>query len=511
MGTTVKQRVEACVDTDHMKAWLRLAPDTELDFELNPLTPGEVVAALEAAKVAADDAVVARIDEFIKQIHEQSDQDNKRPGEFLIAEGRPPVEGEHGTFEWDESLTASEADDQEAQIDHRTVNTIRTVEKDAVIGKIVPPVPGTPGVDVHANTLSPRKRLETVTPQANVRLADDGQTVIATAAGYIVLDGTKLSIREVLEINGDVDFESGHVDATIDVNIRGTIQDLFEVKSKKSITVGGAVQAATLWAGEDILVRGGILSRDKGSVTAEGRIAAKFCDEATVHARGDLHVTKEAINSHLYTRGMLKAVRAAIIGGEVYARNGVEVHTLGSDACVATRVHLGTPLAVYKQAQKTEAGFKKQEESVQKIRDTVQPLIANLRRLTAAQKEKATELLYQAGGIEADIKAKRQELEAMFAAHRPAEPPGVTVHGRICQNVVIAINNRETHFHKEFKGPLRIEQRQIKNVTEFVVVNQLTGSITTLNSTDCDLSAVPDGIDPTPDADAAPVDSPAKA
>ena len=76
MGTTVKQRVEASVDTDHMKAWLRLAPDTELDLELNPLTPGEVVAALEAAKVAADDAVVARIDEFIKQIHEQSDQDN---------------------------------------------------------------------------------------------------------------------------------------------------------------------------------------------------------------------------------------------------------------------------------------------------------------------------------------------------------------------------------------------------------------------------------------------------
>ena len=79
--------------------------------------------------------------------------------------------------------------------------------------------------------------------------------------------------------------------------------------------------------------------------------------------------------------------------------------------------------------------------------------------------------------------------------------------------MVIGINNRETHFHNELKGPLRIDQRQIENVTEFVAVSQLTGSVTTLNSTDCDLSTVPDQVDPTPhpDADAAPVDSPAKA
>ncbi len=42
------------------------------------------------------------------------------------------------------------------------------------------------------------------------------------------------------------------------------------------------------------------------------------------------------------------------------------------------------------------------------------------------------------------------------------------------------------------KGPLLIEQRQIKDVTEFVAVNTLTGSITALDSSECDLNDVED-------------------
>jgi len=485
MGTNVEQRVIVSVDADHLTAWLHLAPDTECW----DLTPGEIVSALESASVAVDDAATERIKQFVEQVTQQ-----QRPEKFLIAEGQSPVEGEHGTFVWDESLEEPEVDaDQEGQLDYRSLKSIPTVEKGAVIGKIVPPKPGTPGMDVHGNALKPKKRLESVKLQANVALSEeDGESVIATEAGRVVLDKRKISIREVLEINGDVDFDSCNIDATNDVLVHGTVRDLFEVKSKKSITVGGAVEAAILQADEDILVRGGILGRGKGQVTAKGKIAAKFCDEGDLRADAGIVIAKEAINSRVHTAEKLIAERAAIIGSEVYARQGAEVHTLGSEACVPTRVAVGIHLGLFKKSQKIDAEIKKQQETVEKIRQMVQPFLAEIKRLNSSQKQRATELLYQAEEAEALCQSKRDQQKKMLEEASLEEPPYVKVNGKICQKVVIIIDDRETHFQEETKGPVKIEKRKVDNVTEIVSVNQSTGSITTLNSAPCDLSQVPD-------------------
>ena len=474
------------VDADHLKAWLRLAPETE-HWDL---TPGEVVSALESASVALDDATAERIKHFVEQVTQQE----QPPEEFLIAEGQPPVEGEHARFIWDESLEEPESDpDQEGQVDYRSLNMIRTVEKGAVIGKIVPPEPGTPGTDVHGNLLKPKKRLEPVKLQAHVALSEeDGESVIATESGRVVLESGKIGVREVLEISGDVDFESGNVDATSDVSIRGTVRDLFQVKSKKSMTINGAVEAAFVQAGGDVLVRGGILNRGKGKVIAKGKIAAKFCDEADLRADAGIVIAKEAINSRLHTTGKLTAERAGIIGGEVYARQGADVHTLGSEACVPTRVAVGIHLSLFKKSRKIDAETKKQQETVEKICQRVQPLLADVKRLSSEQKEQATGLLYQAQEIGTQIKAKQAQREEMLATGDSQEAPYVRVNGRICQKVVIIIDDRETHFQEETKGPVKIEKRKVDNVTEIVSVNQSTGSITTLNSAPCDLSQVPD-------------------
>ena len=490
MGTKTEQRVLVAVDADHMKAWLRLAPEVDLA----DLTAGEITVALEAAKVAVGDPVVARIHEFLEQVAEKQADEGKAPREaFLTAEGRPPVEGQHGEFIRAKPPDQQDQDnDEDARIDYRTVNMIRTVEKDEVIGTVKPPVPGRPGIDVHANEVQPRKRIEAIKLQANVRLAEDRRAVIAEEAGRVVLDGNKLFIRPVLDINGDVDFESGNVDATSDVNVRGTVRDLFEVLSKKSITISGAVEAAKVEADEDMVVRGGIMARSKGVVRAGGRIVTKMCNEAYLHAEGGIEVTKEVLNSRLYTMGKLLSKRAVVIGGEVYAREGVEVHTIGSDACVPTRVWVGIHPRVFKRVRQLEAECKKQQESVEKIRNMVKPLLDNVKRLASSQKEQATELMYQADMIEQTIQAKRAEQEELLAANRPASPPYITVQGRVCQNSTIAIDGREVHFHDDVKGPIKIEKRKVENVTEVVAVNSLTGSVTTLGSTDLDPDTVPD-------------------
>jgi len=171
---------------------------------------------------------------------------------------------------------------------------------------------------------------------------------------------------------------------------------------------------------------------------------------------------------------------------------GAEVHTLGSEACVPTRVAVGIHLGLFKKSQKIDAEIKKQQETVEKIRQMVQPFLAEIKRLNSSQKQRATELLYQAEEAEALCQSKRDQQKKMLEEASLEEPPYVKVNGKICQKVVIIIDDRETHFQEETKGPVKIEKRKVDNVTEIVSVNQSTGSITTLNSAPCDLSQVPD-------------------
>jgi uncharacterized protein (DUF342 family) len=401
---------------------------------------------------------------------------------FLLAEGTPPVEGCHGEFIWDESYDAPAVALEDERIDYRTINTIRTVEQDRSIGIITPPDPGQPGIDVHGNQLQPKKRVEAINLQACVRLAEDGKTVIAEEAGQVILEGSKLYIRPVLDINGDVDYESGNVDATSDVNVRGTVRDLFEVISQKSIVVGGAVEAARVEAVGDVDVHGGILGRGKGTVQAGGLISAKFCNEASLRAEGGIVIGKEVINCRVHTRGKVLAQRAAVIGGEVFAREGAEVYTMGSDASIPSRINVGTHPDVLRRARQLHAESEKLQHVVDKIRNLVNPLMDDVQRVSATRKEQLAELMHQADEIEQCATAKLAERERLLAEAQPESPPYVTVQGRICENASIIIDDRQVDFPGEFKGPVRIEKRKVENLTEVVAVSLLTGSVTTLRS-----------------------------
>ncbi len=481
MPTATVHPVLVSVDPDHMKVWLRLGPGVVPAA----ITADEVHAELRAANVAVDDAVHAEVKEFL----ERAKMDELGVLPVLVAEGRPPEEGHPGRFTWTEPPAAPSDDDH---VNHRTFNRIRTVEKDEVIGQVIPPEPGKPGRDIHGNNVPPRKNPDPVKLAGHVRLAEDGRTAIAESAGRVVYEGNKLHILPVLEIAGDVDFESGNLDSTSDVSIPGTVRDLFEVVCQKNVTIGGAVEAAKVDAGDDVVVHGGILGRGQGVVRAGGRILAKFCDEAHLEAGGDVEITREAINSYVYTAGKLLAERAAIIGGEVYAREGAEVRNIGSDACVPTRIVVGIDPRVLKKCRQIEAECAKKQEAAGKIRNLVKPLMANLKRLLPSQREQATSLLYQADEVEESIKARLVEREELLAAGRPAAPPCVTVQTRIAQNACVVIDGHETVVHAELKGPVKIERRKVDNVTETVAVNLLTASVITLNSYDMDLSTVPD-------------------
>ena len=471
MSTETKSPFKVRISKDHLSATV----ETDRDAELSEVSAGDVVAALEAARVAIDDQVTQRATEFVEALR---NPEGPPEGEFQIAAGHQPTEGEDGTFTWEESVAPKAADENDDEaFDYYNVSAITTVEEGTLIGSITPPKPGANGVDVHGSPLHPKGRPQEVTLKKGVKLGDDGSSVIATVAGRVVFQNFELSIDEVVEIAGDVNFETGNLDLSTDVMVRGTIRDLFRVKTKKCLTVGGTIEAADVEVAGNVTVRGGILNRAKGKVIAGGDIMAKFCDEANLCAQGDIRVAREIINSHVYAEGKLLLPQGTIIGGEAFGWCAVEVGTLGSDAGVRTTVVVGLHPDHVRQVEETAKENERRHASMEKIRQAVDLLMAQSKRLTDEQREKAAELMCQADAIEAEISKSEKEAPAVFASDSEESKPYVLISSQIYPGVSILISDRIVTFQEEMKGPVKIERRKIDNYTAIAAVNQLTGSV----------------------------------
>lgn len=492
MSATQEQSVvEVTVDDDRMKAWLHCVKDADPAA----ITQEQVQSAVQSAGIALVDRVTARITDYLKQLDSGTTPSDK----FLIAEGREPQEPQDGTFEWAAELSEPPiVQEEEAQIDFYDINSIRSVTEGTVIGTITSPKKGGGGVDVLGNTIKPKRRASSIEVGPNIQLLDDG-TAVSETHGQVVFKYNHLSVEEMIKISGDVDFECGNLDVPCDIHIRGTVLSQFEVKSEKSITVGGRVQAAQVEAGKNVVVREGILGGNKGKVTAGGGISTRFCEDADLQASGDITIASDAVNSKLSTEGQVLADRATIIGGTVHANRGVVVGTLGSQADVLTLVTVGIQATGRKPSDQSTSGdvaeelqqekdeaestkIAKLESTVKTIRQLLLPTMDHPERLSEDHRKQIAQLLGQAENIEEEIKRRLRIQDDLSETGPPLGTADIVVNKTIHPKVVLTIDDRRSRFTKTLKGPVRIEKRKLKNVSELVAVNLLTGSITRLQS-----------------------------
>lgn len=446
-----------------------------------PLTKEEVLEALVEAKVIVDDAVKQCVDAFMEMV---LDEEQKPPESFVVAEGRPPDEGHDEELKWDPAYDKALEDWQgDASVNYYNLSSIVIVEKDVAFGNLTAYAPACSGADVLGRLLESKRTPRRLELHESVRLGvDDPSQLISNVAGKVVQCGNKLLVDEVVHIKGDISFATGNIDAPAEVHITGAVPDRFTVKSAKSITVGGVIEAADVEAKGDVVVRGGIIGRNTGKVIAGGNITAKFCAEATLSAGGDVMVGKQMMNSKVRAKGRLIAEQVAVIGGHIYAAAGVDVAALGTNAGTPTNLFVGARPDALAECAAIDKRLQPTRDVVRKINDSVKPLMNNLKRLTGAQREQATEMAFKADEAQLQVDKEESRRDELLRAAGGGETPHVRVSSVIHPHVSIHFGNRTINIDKELKGPVSIEVRQINNVTEVVAVNQLTGSIQTINS-----------------------------
>lgn len=500
MPSDMEKRLKLVVSEDRLQAWVQLEGLGAPGFA--PPTPEEIIGVLEQAKIAVDDDVRARVDQIVVACAATPDDGSQSavPDKFLVAEGRLAVDAVDGRFEWSSDVQALDVtpDEEARQVDYFSRSAIVTVAQGAVFGRVLPPQQGTSLRDVFGKERPPKKPHGTPLKLGpGVQLAEEGAPeVVAAAAGRVAVRGGNVRIYEVLEIPGDVDFASGSVDACVDVAVTGTVRSKFHVHTTKSLTVGRVIEAADIKVDGDVTVGGGVFGQDgTGQLRAGGEVTATLLNEARVTAGGDVRFVKEIINSRVRAGGHLIGERGTIIGGEVYAREGVEARVLGSPANVVTAVTVGIEADTLRRGRRLEQEARESRKAAGQIRKTIEPLTANMKRLSPAQRERATELLSKADEVESQVEELQGEGEELLRDGAAKGSAYVLIHDRAYPRVRIVIDAREVQLQQPLPGPVKVVLRKVNDVTEVVAVNQRTASTTVLPSILADLDASPEDED----------------
>lgn len=290
----------------------------------------------------------------------------KRKRFLTLARGGHPVNGEDTRIEYtfDPEQRAGKIM-PDGSIDFHDRNLVIGVQEDQLLATVHPATQGIKGFTIFSEELGATDGQENVyTAGENVRAEGDPPAEFyAAVEGNAHVAGDTIHVKPVYVINGDVDYETGNIDTTTDVQIAGNVRAGFTVESGGSIMVSGSVESgATVVAQGDVIVSQGIVGEQTDVVArgllSMGTIQCKFIQTAGVLAREAIEVGSYVFNAQVRCGGEVTVHSGggdrggSIVGGEVFAARSVQAKNIGSSTTAGTVVGINSdPVTAIKLAK----------------------------------------------------------------------------------------------------------------------------------------------------------------
>jgi uncharacterized protein (DUF342 family) len=270
---------------------------------------------------------------------------------ILIAVGKNAQNGKDGWYEYFFKTDVNRKPKllPDGSVDYQDIEWYDAVKKGDKLAFYHKAEDGIDGYDVEGNILkSTRGREQTILSGSGFIMDKDRCTYTAKIDGMVRLDGDRLEVSEMLEVE-DVTSASGNVVFEGSIRVKGNVGAGTLVKAGKDIIVDGFVEGATLEAQGDIVLRRGMNGSGKGKIHTTGNVTAKFMEGADVYAGGEIHIDY-SMNSILYSEETVEAKlrTGSIVGGVCTGVKGVSAQSLGSRASIQTVIRAGSSPALLK-------------------------------------------------------------------------------------------------------------------------------------------------------------------
>ena len=342
--------------------------------------------------------------------------------EVLFAKGKPAVDGADGYFDFyfDSDLNHRPTVKSDGSVDYWSVHSVEVVKKGQTIANYCEPVAGEDGIDVLGR-------------------------VIAAKKGK--------GLPPLLEINGDVDVGTGNIDFVGDVVIHGSVKTGAKIRAAKSITIDGVCEGCVLEAGNDLILRKGMIGMGKARIIVKGNLFAKFMEYTDVEVDGFVEADS-AINCNVVSNDkvLFNGGHASIVGGKVYGCAGIEVQNLGNDAFIKTEVHVG----VHKKIKIKIAELEKLVDQKQMLLNNINAGIKQIEQMMGSAadgmnlEEKKLALVRAKIEKTAELTEDKEELERLKGIVERSTGATVQVLEHVYPNVEVCINNAKLVTKEEF-------------------------------------------------------------
>ena len=368
--------------------------------------------------------------------------------ECLVAEGIKPVFGEAGyykipfTFDFDKKPKIL----PDGSVDYNQFDDYCKVSEGDVIAEYVHATKGSNGMDVRGKKIFGKNGKEQIALKGKgFKLDENNQDIyIATVDGRLEYEENRsINISNLYEVKGDVNFATGSIQFPGDVHIHGNVTDGATVRASGQIIVDGCGESASLYAGQDIILKNGMQGAGKGELVAKGNVSAKFFEHAVVRADGKI-LAGAIMNCDTESKDsiVVSGKIGALIGGTTKAVELIEANIIGNMSEAKTILRVGYGAELTAEVNQNEMQIEEVQSVIDKLTDGIEKLEAYLKTGNnpdmAAKKMEMIKLKFVEKGKLDKLQQKKKELMEYVMKSKRAR---VCVNKSVYPRVTIQIND----------------------------------------------------------------------
>ena len=336
----------------------------------------------------------------------------------LIAVGKNAQNGRDGWYEYFFKTDVNRKPKllPDGSVDYQDIEWYDAVKKGDKLAFYHKAEEGVDGYDVEGNILkSTRGKEQSILSGNGFKMDSDRCTYYAKIDGMVKLDGERLEVSEMLEVE-EINSSIGNIVFNGSVHVRGNVGAGVTIKAGKDIIVDGFIEGATLEAAGEIVLRKGMNGSGKGRIKAGGSVTAKFLESADVYAGGMIHIDY-SMNSILYSEDVVEAKlrNGTIVGGVCTGVKGVSAQNIGTRAAVQTTIRAGSSTALMKLNNEIYRQLSSTNEEIRILENVRREMEGKLNAEQLAEQpvyEKVQNALFTKGKEAEELVAKQDEVRA---------------------------------------------------------------------------------------------------
>lgn len=396
------------------------------NFILTPETPcpctvQELLDLLAQRKIVYGIISQDALDHMLRSLHGPANG-------LILAQGDMPVESTNDKLElfFDINKTPIPQEQPDGTVDYKELGVLQNAVAGQVLAKRIVGVPGQVGKDVFGRVISVKPPLPIVLASRaskGTTVTADAMEIIAALDGQILYqDNRKISIVPVLHISNNVDFSTGNINFLGSVVVHENVLSGFCVQATGNIEIYGIIEAASLIAQGDILVRGGVQGANHSHIEAGGTIHALYLQNAAVSALGDVIVSDSIMHSVVKARSVqVTGRRGLLVGGEITALSHVFARVIGSPLATKTVIRLEPSSELGNRLHQIEDEMLQKQRVIQKVLEATaafQEVVKKQGKLSKEQQSLVARLrptMDEAMVALRDLEEEREEVVTLMA------------------------------------------------------------------------------------------------